>query len=185
MNILVRFEVIQISSFSECQLISRKFTAEVHKASVESHQSRQVHPSTDIFVSRYPSFSDYRLPEKRVHITLQYLKTTEFSTYCIDEHISMLITKRRSTFLRIKGHRHNIFNFQIGQHKMGKSVLTSSQHQYCLLHNNHRLWYSFHLLLLCQDHRLSLLYLSDMLTSLYQYIKWTTILILLILGGTY
>ena len=60
MNILVRFEVIQISSFSECQLISRKFTAEVHKASVESHQSRQVHPSTDIFVSKYPSFSDYR-----------------------------------------------------------------------------------------------------------------------------
>ena len=33
MNILVRFEVIQISSFSECQLISRKFTAEVYKAS--------------------------------------------------------------------------------------------------------------------------------------------------------
>ena len=39
MNILVRFEVIQISSFSECQLISRKFTAEVYKASAESHQS--------------------------------------------------------------------------------------------------------------------------------------------------
>ena len=31
MNILVRFEVIQISSFSERQLISRKFTAEVYK----------------------------------------------------------------------------------------------------------------------------------------------------------
>ena len=29
MNILVRFEVIQISSFSEHQLISRKFAAEV------------------------------------------------------------------------------------------------------------------------------------------------------------
>ena len=38
MNILVRFEVTQISSFSECQLISRKFTAEVYKASGESHQ---------------------------------------------------------------------------------------------------------------------------------------------------
>ena len=31
MNILVRFEVIRISSFSERQLISRKFTAEVYK----------------------------------------------------------------------------------------------------------------------------------------------------------
>ena len=39
MNILVRFEVTQISSFSECQLILRKFTAEVYKASAESHQS--------------------------------------------------------------------------------------------------------------------------------------------------
>ena len=36
MNVLVRFEVIQISSFSERQLISRKFTADVHKASAES-----------------------------------------------------------------------------------------------------------------------------------------------------
>ena len=39
MNILVKFEVIQISSFSECQLISRKFTAEVYKALAKSHQS--------------------------------------------------------------------------------------------------------------------------------------------------
>ena len=39
MNILVRFEVIQISSVLERQLISRKFVAEVYKASVESHQS--------------------------------------------------------------------------------------------------------------------------------------------------
>ena len=38
-NILVRFEVIQISGFSERQLISRKFTAEVYKASAESHVS--------------------------------------------------------------------------------------------------------------------------------------------------
>ena len=46
MNILVRFEVtcIQISSFSERQLISRKFTAEVYKASAESHQSLPVCP---------------------------------------------------------------------------------------------------------------------------------------------
>ena len=40
MNILIRFEVTQISSFSECQLNSRKFTAEVYKASeAESHES--------------------------------------------------------------------------------------------------------------------------------------------------
>ena len=44
MNTLARFEVIQIASFSERQLISRKFTAEVYKAEVykasaESHQS--------------------------------------------------------------------------------------------------------------------------------------------------
>ena len=39
MNIFVRFEVIQISSFSERQLILRKFGAEVYKASAESHQS--------------------------------------------------------------------------------------------------------------------------------------------------
>ena len=38
MIILVRFEAIQISSFSERQLISRKFTAKVYKASAESHQ---------------------------------------------------------------------------------------------------------------------------------------------------
>ena len=44
MNILVRFEVIQISSFSECQLISRKFKAEVYKASAESHQSLLMSP---------------------------------------------------------------------------------------------------------------------------------------------
>ena len=39
MNILVMFEVIQISSFSERQLISRKFAAGVYKASAESQQS--------------------------------------------------------------------------------------------------------------------------------------------------
>ena len=44
MNSLVRFEVIQISSFSERQLISRKFTAEVYKASAESHQSLPMCP---------------------------------------------------------------------------------------------------------------------------------------------
>ena len=43
-NILVRFEVIQISSFSERQLISRKFTVEVYKASVESQQSLPMCP---------------------------------------------------------------------------------------------------------------------------------------------
>ena len=43
-NILVRFEVIQISSFSESQLISRKFTAEVYKASAVSHQSLPMCP---------------------------------------------------------------------------------------------------------------------------------------------
>ena len=44
MNILVKFEVIQISSFSERQLISRKFTVEVYKASAESHQSAPMCP---------------------------------------------------------------------------------------------------------------------------------------------
>ena len=44
MNILVRFEVTQISRFSERQLISRKFTAEVYKASAESHQSLPMCP---------------------------------------------------------------------------------------------------------------------------------------------
>ena len=44
MNILVRFEVIQISSFSESELISRKFTAEVYKASAVSHQSLPMYP---------------------------------------------------------------------------------------------------------------------------------------------
>ena len=44
MNILVRFEVIQISSFSESHLISRKFTAEVYKASADSHQSLPMCP---------------------------------------------------------------------------------------------------------------------------------------------
>ena len=44
MNILVRFEVIQISSFSERQLISKKFTAEVYKASAESHHSLPMCP---------------------------------------------------------------------------------------------------------------------------------------------
>ena len=44
MNILFRFEVIQISSFSERQLISKKFTAEVYKASAESHHSLPMCP---------------------------------------------------------------------------------------------------------------------------------------------
>ena len=44
MNILIRLEVIQISGFSEHKLISRKFTAEVHKASAESHQSLPMCP---------------------------------------------------------------------------------------------------------------------------------------------
>ena len=44
MNILVGFEAIQISSFSERQLISRKFKAEVYKASAESHQSLLMSP---------------------------------------------------------------------------------------------------------------------------------------------
>ena len=43
-NILVRFEVIQISNFSESQLISRKFTAEVYKASAVSHRSLPMCP---------------------------------------------------------------------------------------------------------------------------------------------
>ena len=44
MNILVRFKVIQISSFSERRLISRKFAAEVYKDSAESHQSLPMRP---------------------------------------------------------------------------------------------------------------------------------------------
>ena len=43
-NILVRFEVTQILSFSERQLISRKFTVEIYKASAESHQSLPMCP---------------------------------------------------------------------------------------------------------------------------------------------
>ena len=39
MNILVRFDVFQVSRFSERQLISRKFAAEVYKTSTESDQS--------------------------------------------------------------------------------------------------------------------------------------------------
>ena len=45
MNILVRFEVIQISRFSECQLMSRKFTAEVYKASAVRVTSKSAHVS--------------------------------------------------------------------------------------------------------------------------------------------
>ena len=44
MNILVRFEVIQIPSFSERQSISRNFKAEVYKASAVSHQSLLMSP---------------------------------------------------------------------------------------------------------------------------------------------
>ena len=52
----------------------------------------------------------------------------------------MLRTKQPSTFSKIKGHKHNIFSLRIGQDKMGKSVLTSPQHQYRLLHHNHCQW---------------------------------------------
>ena len=44
MNILVRFDVIRISSFSERRLISRKFTDEVYKALAELHQSLPMCP---------------------------------------------------------------------------------------------------------------------------------------------
>ena len=50
MNILVRFEVIQISSFSERQLISRKFEAEVYEASAETHQSLLMSPSPEFIL---------------------------------------------------------------------------------------------------------------------------------------
>ena len=53
MNILVRFEVIQISSFSERQLSSRKFAVEVYKASAESHQSL---PMRLEFILQYTPF---------------------------------------------------------------------------------------------------------------------------------
>ena len=53
----------------------------------------------------------------------------------------MLRTKQPSTFSKIKGHKHNIFSFRIGQDKMGKSVWTSPQHQYRLLHHNHCQWW--------------------------------------------
>ena len=43
MNILVRFEVFQISGFFERQLISKKFAAEVYKASAESDQNLPMH----------------------------------------------------------------------------------------------------------------------------------------------
>ena len=39
-------------------------------------------------------------------------------------------------FLKIKGHKHNIFSLRIGRDKMRKSVLTSSQHQYHVLNHN-------------------------------------------------
>ena len=48
MNSLVRFKVIQISSFSERQLISKKFIAEVYKASAESHQSLHMCPEFNL-----------------------------------------------------------------------------------------------------------------------------------------
>ena len=48
----------------------------------------------------------------------------------------MLRMKQPSTFLKIKGHKHKIFSLRIGQDKMGKSVLTSPQHQHHLLHHN-------------------------------------------------
>ena len=88
--------------------------------------------------------------------------------------------KTAKYFLKIKGHTH-ILNLAIGQDKTGKSILTSPQHQYRCLHPNHCLCL-FHLLLLCQNHRFSLFYLLDMLTSSYQYIK-TTVSILLIFRG--
>ena len=59
MNILVTFEVTQILSFSGCQLISRKFTAEVYKASAVTSKSTHVswvYPSLDIFGLKYALF---------------------------------------------------------------------------------------------------------------------------------
>ena len=44
MNILVKFEVIQISSLSERQLISKRFTAGAYKASAGSHHSLPMCP---------------------------------------------------------------------------------------------------------------------------------------------
>ena len=76
--------------------------------------------------------------ERRVITTLQYLKNTEFSTCCcIDKKNLNAQNKTAKYFLKIKGHKHTIFSLHIGQNKTEKSVLTSPQHQYRLLHHNH------------------------------------------------
>ena len=49
----------------------------------------------------------------------------------------MLRTKQSSNFQRERGYKHTIFSLRIGQDKTGKSVLTSPQYQYRLLHHNH------------------------------------------------
>ena len=37
---------------------------------------------------------------------------------------------------KIQDHTHNIFSLRIGPDKMGKSIITSPQHQYRYLHRN-------------------------------------------------
>ena len=59
MNILVRFEVIQISSFSKRQLILKNYSWSLQSFSRVTSQSTHVswvHPSIDIFVSKYALF---------------------------------------------------------------------------------------------------------------------------------
>ena len=79
--------------------------------------------------------------ERRVNITLQYLKNTEkYRIFNIMLHRGTHSNAQNKTakyFLKIKGHKHNIFSLQIGQDKTERSALTSPQHQYCLLYHNH------------------------------------------------
>ena len=66
MNCLASFEVIQISSFSESQLISRKFAAcslqSFSKVTSKYDYVSKVHPLIDVFVFTYVLFVflDYR-----------------------------------------------------------------------------------------------------------------------------
>ena len=107
----------------------------------------------------------------RVHSSLERRVNVNFNILLHRwTHLSAQ-NKTAKYFLKFKGHNHNIFSLRIGEDKTGKSVLTSPQHQYHLLHHNHCLSYSFHHLLLCQNHLFSLLYLLDIVTSLYQYVK--------------
>ena len=90
-------------------------------------------------------------------------------------------------FLKIKGQSHNIFklptnwtrqNGNINLNWSSTSISVSTLESLsikCL----------FHPLLLCQNHRFSLLYWLDMLTNLYQYIKTTITILLIFGGGTY